>query len=109
MATKLKDHTIITTRDFVRNLSRIENKPTSKRYTVVKHGKPVLLVIPLPKEEVDDFWSTFNPDQYPEAQQVLAEPKKHLTLAELRKKYSFYSGEKHLSQRIDEIVYGISR
>jgi hypothetical protein len=39
----------------------------------------------------------------------LKEPKKFLTLSELRKKYSFRSGEKHLSQRIDEIVYGVKR
>ncbi|MBI2416225.1 MAG: hypothetical protein HYV33_06240 [Candidatus Kerfeldbacteria bacterium] len=31
-----------------------------------------------------------------------------MTLEKLRK-YSFHSGEKHLSQRIDEIVYGIKR
>lgn len=111
MVMRLKEHTIVTTRDFLRNFSSIKNNPTSKRYTVVSHGKPALLVMPIPEKmnNTDDWWSALNPENYPEAEPKPERSKHHLTLPELRKKYSFSSGEKHLSQRIDEIVYGIGR
>lgn len=35
--------------------------------------------------------------------------KRHMTLRELSARWRFNSGEKNLSQKIDEIVYGIKR
>jgi hypothetical protein len=101
MPTKLKDHSIVTTRDFMRQFSSIIKSPKSKRYTIMKHGKPVAIVIPYPVV-AEDWWQGIENVVEPEIK-----PKKHLTLEEFRKKHSFHSGEKHLSQRIDEIVYGV--
>lgn len=75
----------LSTREFLRAFSRITQRPKFTVYTIVRHGKPV---------------GSFTP--YRNA------PKKELTLADL-KKVRFHSGDKHLSEKIDEIVYGISR
>lgn len=94
--------TIIATRDFVRQFSSIGKKPKSKQYMIVNHGKPIGVFIPYEAQPNDEWWK-------PYASEIPAEkPKKRMTLKDLEK-YRFHSGEKHLSQRIDEIVYGIKR
>lgn len=102
MKTIIKEQTIIGTREFLRQFSKIAKHPTSKKYIVVSHGKPLLTVTPYSDDEA--WWENLK-------DQTTSENKKdkRLTLEQFRKKYSFRSGEKHLSQRIDEIVYGIKR
>lgn len=110
MKTKLKDNVVITTRDFVRNFSVIGKKPTSRSYTVMSHSKLMGIFTPnIGDKDQDDWWANLNPDNYPEAQPKQPTQKNHLTLKQLREKYSFHGGETNLSQRIDEIVYGIKR
>lgn len=95
----LQQPTMIATRDFLRDFSALSEQSVRKSYIITKHGKPLWKVVP-----VDDGWWEGLAEQIP-----ADEPKKGLTLEQFRKKYSFRSGEKHLSQRIDEIVYGIKR
>lgn len=98
----IKEKTIIATREFTRNFAQISKQPISQKYIVINHGKIVGTFIPQPNNSTD-WWKGLE-NQAPEE-----ETKKSLTLSELREKYSFHSGEKHLSQRIDEIVYGVKR
>ncbi|MFA6475720.1 MAG: hypothetical protein WCV88_06055 [Patescibacteria group bacterium] len=102
---EMRDNVRIATRDFVRSFSTISKRPTVRRYVVMNHGRALGIFTPVPVQQKDDeeWWKEY------EDMEPLKEPKKFLTLSELRKKYSFRSGEKHLSQRIDEIVYGVKR
>jgi len=68
----------------------------------MSHGKVVGTFIPH-KDGDDNWWKSY------EGREPFEEPKKGLTLNQLREKYGFHSGEKNLSQRIDEIVYGVKR
>jgi len=103
MNTTLPNNTLISTRDFLRNFSDIITTPKSKTYTVMKHGKPVAKVTPLTDE--DAHWLALAQDESIGIEAPA--PKKKITLADLRK-YSFRGG-KDLTDRIDEIVYGIRR
>lgn len=98
-----KEKKIIATRDFIRDFARISTLPKNRQYLIVKHGKPVGTYVPYQEEEDDNaWWNGLEPP--PEVKTY----KKHITLADL-KKLQFHSGEKNLSQKIDEIVYGITR
>lgn len=67
------------------------------------------------RKEKNTFEHQYNEDGYfiPLIDEILARDAKiekgHMTLQELRDKCSFHSGESDLSQRVDEIVYGIGR
>ena len=101
--TAVKQTTVIATRDFLRNFSSIIQKPKSKEYVIIKHGKPVATLTPHPSPDTtDEWWKGL------EHQEPVQTKKKRITLKDLEK-HRFYSGEKHLSQRVDEIVYGIKR
>lgn len=108
MKTALKENIVIPTRDFVRNFPHISDKPTSQSYTVIKHGRVVGTFTPnldraITRDTDEDWWKSLEQITPP------AEPdQKRISLKDLEK-YRFRSGEKHLSQRIDEIVYGIKR
>lgn len=108
MKTALKENVVIATRDFVRNFPHISEKPISQNYTVIKHGKVVGTFTPHFGREVtrdtdEDWWNSLEQIAPP-----IESKRKRVTLKDLEK-YRFRSGEKHLSQRIDEIVYGIKR
>lgn len=99
--------TVISTRDFIRNFSKISSRSEDVRYIVVKHGKPIFVGTPYSESDDGMWWNSMNEGSYPEAdKKTLAN--KRMSLADLRK-LSFRSGENNLSQRIDEIVYGIKR
>ncbi|MBI2410763.1 MAG: hypothetical protein HYV32_02640 [Candidatus Kerfeldbacteria bacterium] len=83
-----QQETIISTREFIRHFADITQKPLQKTYTVVKHGKPIGIFMPLnaPTKRL----------------------KKSITLADLEKR-RFRSRTTNLSEQIDKIVYGIGR
>lgn len=88
-------HTFISTREFLREFSHLTRKNATTQYTIVKYGKPIGYFTPYTLS-----------DEYP-----LPSGKKHkkrVTLMDLEK-LRFHSGEKKLSNSVDEIVYGISR
>lgn len=91
-----KNQRVISIRDFSRNLAAITDKPENKVYTIVKNGEEVGMYIPkkYAQEVIVDY-------------DVIAEQKqkKYTGLEELTK-YAIHSGEKNLSQRVDEILYG---
>lgn len=86
-------HQFITTREFLREFSDLTQKGVNTRYTIVRHGKPIGLFTPYSEDGTYPF---------PSGQ------KKRVTLADLEA-LRFHSGEKNLSNSIDEIAYGISR
>lgn len=104
MKTALYEKQLITTRDLLRHFAAIVRTPKSRRYIIINHGKPVATLIPHQRSTSDSDWWKSLSDHVP-----VEEPKKYLTLQELRAKYSFHSGEQNLSQHIDEIVYGVKR
>ncbi|MFH1218219.1 MAG: hypothetical protein V1679_00035 [Candidatus Peregrinibacteria bacterium] len=75
---------VITVREFLRNFSKFNKK--KKTIIISKNGKPEGIFMPYEK------WKTA--------------PLTGVNLADAMEKYSFESGEKNLSQKIDEIVYG---
>ncbi len=87
-------HKLVTTREFLRDFSELTQKNTTTQYTIIRYGKPIGLFTP---------YSGDNPCPLPSGQN-----KKRVTLVDLEK-LRFHSGEKNLSTRIDEIVYGVSR
>lgn len=90
-----KNQRVISIRDFSRNLAAITNKPESKVYTIVKNGEEVGMYIPkkYAHEVIVDY-------------DVIAEQQsKHSSFEDLQK-MAIHSGEKNLSKRIDEIIYG---
>lgn len=99
-------NTILTTREFTRNFSKLVKKPKSRHYTIINHGKPVAIVIPYQGNE--KWWLGLNPGNYPESSSESAKNSRRISLKYLRAA-RFNSGETDLSQRIDEIVYGIKR
>ena len=88
MTSKIKTEPIAV-RDFLRNFASLVAGKTFKQYVVMKHGKPIGVFTPweAKKKELkrgypDSFWDTLET-------------------------YQFHSGDGMLSQRIDEIVYGV--
>lgn len=79
----------INVREFVRSFAKLANRKTRKRLLIMKHGKPLGVFIPYDMHEEQ----TGKPGSAIDG------------LVKLR----FNSGEKNLSQRIDEIVYGATR
>ncbi len=81
----------IAVREFLRTFTALTQKKTRKRFLVMRHGKPIGVFIPydhiMREQKTGEPWSAID------------------GLVALR----FKSGENNLSQRIDEIVYGISR
>lgn len=103
MKTQLKERTIVSTRDFMRQFSSIIKNPKSKQYIIMNHGKPVATLIPQQSTDADNWWEGL------EQSVPVAHPsKKRISFSELEK-LRFHSGEKNLSQKIDEIVYGVKR
>ncbi|MCR4314163.1 MAG: hypothetical protein NUV84_02875 [Candidatus Uhrbacteria bacterium] len=89
MASKIKTEPI-SVRDFLRNFATLVANTSFKQYVIMKHGKPVGIFTPWEAQKTEmkqgypgSFWE---------------EAKKHR-----------FSGPADLSQRIDEIVYGIGR
>lgn len=76
-----------TVREFLRNYKKFANK--KKAIIIMKNGKPIGTYLPY-KE-----WEKQNEDQ-----------KGVIITKELIDQFSFKSGEKDLSQKIDEIAYG---
>lgn len=105
MQTKIKQKSIIGTRDFIRDFSNISNKPKSKKYIIVKYGEPIGTFTPWQDEEESEWWKSL--ENAPEAKEAKEDDKKRITLKDLEK-YRF-SGPKDLSQRVDEIVYGVKK
>ncbi|MDO8490138.1 MAG: hypothetical protein Q7S47_01850 [bacterium] len=81
------DEHIISTREFLRDFTRIATKPHCDQYRIVKHGKPVGVFVP------------------ERAANGKAHARKYVTLADLEKT-RFKSGKKNLSTMIDRIAYG---
>lgn len=100
-----QENLVISTREFTRNFAGLNRKPRSKRYRVVSHGQLVGTFIPYQLDPNKDWWDSLQTNDYPEANAKA--DKKRLTLKDLEK-YRFRA-EKDLSERIDEIVYGIKR
>lgn len=98
-------NTTLTTREFIRNFSKLVKKPKSRRYTIVSHGKPVATIIPYQGNE--EWWAGLKSEDYPESEEPTADSWR-ISLKKLQSA-RFNSGETDLSQRIDEIVYGIKR
>mgnify|MGYP001607222329 CR=1 FL=1 len=89
MTSKIKTEPI-SVRDFLRNFATLVAGKTFKQYVIMKHGKPVGVFTPweAQKQELKQgypgiFWD---------------EAAKHR-----------FSGDPDLTQKIDEIVYGIGR
>ncbi|MFA5995164.1 MAG: hypothetical protein WCW27_01505 [Patescibacteria group bacterium] len=98
LATLSQEQTIISIREFIRNLSKITSKPASKIYTVVKNGKKVGTYIP--EESEKEIFTAYLPYMQ-EAQE-----KKYNSFFDDYDKIC-YSGDPNLSQMVDEVVYGI--
>ncbi len=86
---------VISIRDFGRNLAHITDKPKSKVYTIVKNGKTVGRYVP--EKYATDVFVDYD---------MIAEQRQKYTGIEELEKHAIASGEKHLSQRVDEILYG---
>lgn len=84
MKKKDRQDDVLSTRDFMRDFSRITHTPKHSAYTIVRHGRPIGTYIP--SRSIGR--------------------KKYMTLKDLEK-VRFRSGEKDLSKKIDRIVYGI--
>lgn len=89
MASKIKTEPI-SVRDFLRNFATLVTGTSFKQYVIMKHGKPVGVFTPWEAQKTElkhgypgIFWDT-------------------------AKKYAFKGGP-DLTQKIDEIVYGIGR
>lgn len=89
MASKIKTEPI-SVREFLRNFAAIVTGKSFKRYVIMKHGKPVGVFTPweaqkkeLKKGYPGSFWDWAKANQF--------------------------AGGPDLTQRIDEIVYGIGR
>lgn len=107
MKTITQENLVITTRDFLRNFSAINRKPKTKRYRVISHGQLVGTFIPYQVDPNQDWWDSLESRVNPEEQVDVKADKKRVTLKDLEK-YRFRA-ERDLSDRIDEIVYGIKR
>lgn len=81
----------VTVRDFLRTFSKLTQRKTPKRFLVMRHGKPIGVFIPY--DNIAKKQKTGKPGSAIDG------------LMKLR----FNSGETDLSQRIDEICYGITR
>ena len=89
----------ISVRDFLRNFAAIVQGRVSKRYIIMKHGRPIGVFTP---------WEVQK--QLLEKKAVIkANGKKEKTFFEELKELQFNSGDPHLSENVDEIVYGIGR
>lgn len=95
LATLLKQQEIIPIRDFIHRLSQITNHPTSKIYTLVKNGKKVGTYIPEEFEEelLVPMWDQSKQPRY-------------TSFFDAYDKIAFTSDDPHLSQHIDQILYG---
>ena len=89
MASKIKTEPI-SVRDFLRNFATLVAGTSFKQYVIMKHGKPVGVFTP---------W---------EAQKTELKQKDRGSFLDWMKANQF-DGDPDLSQRIDEIVYGIGR
>jgi hypothetical protein len=89
MASKIKTEPI-SVRDFLRSFATLAKSKSSKQYIVMKRNKPIGIFTP---------WET---------QKKKSKAKPGSFWDELEK-LQFSSGETDLSQRIDEICYGIGR
>ncbi len=85
---KMKEE-IITVREFLRNFKELANK--KKILVVMKNGRQQGTYIP-----------------YKEWKKIKKEEEGVILTKELIESFSFNSGEKDLSKKIDEIVYGVS-
>lgn len=103
MKAQLKERTLVSTRDFMRQFSSIIKNPKSKEYIIMNHGKPVASLTPQQSTDTDNWWRGLE-----QSVPVAQPPKKRISFSELEK-LRFHSGEKNLNQKIDEIVYGIKR
>ena len=79
----------IPVREFLRTFTKLTNKKIQKEYLIVRHGKPIGIFTPL--DQTVTKTTTGKPG----------------SAIEGLKKLRFKSGDPGLSQRIDEIVYGI--
>ena len=89
MASKIPTEPI-SVRDFLRNFASLAGGKAFKQYVIMKHGKPIGVFTPweAQKKELKEkypgsFWDWTKTNQF--------------------------AGEPDLTQRIDEIVYGIGR
>ncbi len=89
MTSKIKTEPI-SVRDFLRNFASLVSGTSFKQYVIMKHNKPIGIFTPweAQKEELKQgypgsFWDSVKENQF--------------------------AGDPDLSQRIDEIVYGIGR
>jgi len=94
--TALKEQKIISIREFMRNMSKITSKPEHKIYTLVKNGKKVGTYIP---EEYENYI-------WPEQDYGVGEEKEYDSLFDNYKNMVVKGGDPHLSQKIDQILYG---
>lgn len=96
LATLLKQQEIISIRAFIQQLSKITSHPTSKIYTLVKNGKKVGTYIP--EQYEDEFIVPI--DQPREV------PQRYTSFFDNYDKIAFSTNDPHLSQQIDQILYG---
>lgn len=89
MASKITTEPI-SVRDFLRNFATLAAATSFKQYVVMKHGKPI---------------GVFTPWEAQKNEMKQGYPGSFLDWT----KANQFDGEPDLSQRVDEIVYGITR
>lgn len=90
MASKIQTEPI-SVRDFLRNFATLVAGTSFKQYVIMKHSKPI---------------GVFTPWEAQKTEMKQAQPQSFWDELE---KHKFSSGIPNLSQKIDEIVYGIGR
>lgn len=93
--TNMDEENVINIREFLRNYKKFK----TKTHIIANHGKPEVVVIP---------YKEWQAQQAPKLRKNSKNELKRISLAEAIKPYVFEGGDPHLSQKVDEIVYGTS-